>query len=124
MDFWQIPENADEIPEYEKDYENLWVPVRFEVVDYKYKELPRFVHGSNDLYKDRQGVIQTLKEIKDILESVMYKAGPWDAMLRDYTHYDGQNTGNWMREYHAWESYSYNEMKSFLNHNFMIPKIK
>jgi len=118
LDFWQIPESLAQINEYEVDYENLWIPARFEVVEYKYKELPRFIHGSTDLYKDRQGAIQTLQEMATSLEAVKYKHGPWDAILRDYTRYPGEDTSYaFMGEYHFWYEYPYKSAKHyFMNH--------
>lgn len=84
LDYWQLPESISEIDDYNLDYENLWIPARFEVIDYKYKENPRFIHGSTDLFKDKEGVLQTLSEIKSSLESVKYLDGPWDALHQAY----------------------------------------
>ena len=84
LDFWQLPEDIDQLEDYNIDYENLWIPARFEVIDYKYKETARFIHGSTDLFKDKEGVMQTLSEINSLLESVNYVDGPWDALHREY----------------------------------------
>ena len=84
LDYWQLPEGSSQINKYNLDYENLWIPARFEVIDYKYKELPRFVHGSTDLFKDKAGVLTTLSEIKSAIEAVSFLDGPWDALHQSW----------------------------------------